>query len=83
MNEIAILDPTNDPAQYIKVNISIFKPEILLAKIAEKTANGHFVNTERSSLEDPNRKQELVNFYHYYGYEDLLKDYFPESNKKV
>lgn len=79
MNEISILDRTSDPQKYTKVNISMLKPEILLKKIAEKTFKGHFLSTDVSNLEDPNREQELINFYRMYGYDYLLKNYSPRS----
>lgn len=38
MNEILILDQTHRDQKYIKVNISMLRPEILLKKIAEKNS---------------------------------------------
>lgn len=81
MNEISLLDGTNNSQKWVKVNISMLKPEILLKKIAKKTFDGQFSATDSSSLEDPNREQELINFYHFYGYDYLLDDYFPRSKK--
>lgn len=82
MNEISVLDRTNDSQKYTKVNISMLKPEMLLKKIAEKTFSGHFAATDSSNIEDPYREQELINFYHFYGYDYLLEDYSRESKNR-
>ncbi|MCR8967733.1 hypothetical protein [Streptococcus zalophi] len=81
INEISLLDRTSDPHKYINVNISIFKPDILLKKIAEKTFSGHFSNMDLYNIEDPNREQELIDFYHLHGYDYLLKDYLIDFKK--
>ncbi|MBJ8349116.1 hypothetical protein [Streptococcus zalophi] len=81
INEISLLDWTSDPHKYINVNISIFKPDILLKKIAEKTFSGHFLKIDPYIMEDLNREQELIEFYHLNGYDYLLKDYVIDFKK--
>lgn len=72
MNEISLLDRTRDDQKYINVNISMLKPEILLRQIAQKTFDGSFPRVVDDHFEDPNREQELINFYELYGYGYLL-----------
>ena len=77
-NEIAILDQTKPDKEYIRVNIKIFKPEILLRKIAEMAFDGKFNNLDPASIEDQNREIETVHYLvnNQYGY--LVEDYIKE-----
>lgn len=78
-NEIEIWDETQADRKYIKVNIAMIKPEILLRKIAEMTFAGRFaVLTDPN---DPKREQELINFYQNNNYAYLIEDYLEERNE--
>lgn len=73
-NEIWILDKSRADDSYVKVNIAMLKPEILLQRIIEMTAAGKF--QQRNNLPgDPRRQTEIVNhlIQHHYGH--LVKDY--------
>lgn len=74
-NEIAILDKTNPDEGYIKVNIKIFKPEILLRKIADMTFEGKFRSQDQKYFQDPNREVETVNYLVNHNYKYLVEDY--------
>ena len=69
-NEILISDQTKEE-EYIKVNISIFKPIILLKKIADMTFEGKFIEDD---TKDATREYELVQFYKSYNYSFLIED---------
>lgn len=72
--EILIADKTK-PDDYVKVNISIFKPNILLRKMADKTFAGKFATPNApANSPDPNREYELINFLKAYNYRHLVKD---------
>ena len=73
-NEILIFDQTNEN-EYIKVNISIFKPIILLKKIADMTFEGKFIEDD---IIDATKEDELVQFYKSYNYSSLIEN---ESSK--
>ena len=57
----------------IRVNVSIFQPEILLGYIAKKTATGHFQMPNEVNPEDPNRIKELAYFLKSYGYTSIVE----------
>lgn len=78
-NEIAILDKTFSTEEYIKVNIKIFKPEILLRKIADMAFGGKFHTLDQA---DPHRKIETVNYLVDYNYGYLVEDYIQEIDNK-
>ena len=69
-NEILISVQTKEE-EYIKVNISIFKPIILLKKIADMTFEGKFIEDD---TKDATREYELVQFYESYNYSFLIED---------
>jgi len=73
-NEISILDKTREDQKYIKVNIAMVKPEILLRKIAEMTFNGRFPRQNHLESTDPMREQEINNFLNGYNYGYLMDD---------
>ena len=73
-NEILISDQTKEE-EYIKVNISIFKPIILLKKIADMTFEGKFIEDD---IIDATKEDELVQFYKSYNYSSLIEN---ESSK--
>jgi hypothetical protein len=75
-NEIEVLDETRADGKYIRVNIAIFKPEILLQKIVEMTFAGKFSYFEPGVLQgDPMRKDEIVNYLMDNNYSYLVDDY--------
>lgn len=76
-NEIALLDKTRSDREYIKVNIKIFKPEILLRKIADMAFAGKFC-VQGGHSQDPYRKVETVNYIANHGYTYLVEDYLQE-----
>ena len=53
-NEISIMDATQSDGKYIRVNIKIFKPEILLRNIADMAFESKFPTEDRK---DPYKKQ--------------------------
>lgn len=77
-NEIAVLDETRSDQEYIKVNIRIFKPEVLLRKIADMAFDGRFHNLDQTYIEDPYREVETIYYLvdNQYGY--LVGDYVKE-----
>lgn len=81
-NEIALLDKTNPDEAYIKVNLKIFKPEILLRKIADMAFAGKFHSLEQKYLDDPNREVETVNYLVNNNYGYLVEDYVQEIKNK-
>lgn len=73
-NEISILDETKEDRKYIRVNVSMVKPEILLAKIAEMTFDGKFIQHDQPiDPNDPTREHEIVRFLNTYHYGHLLE----------
>jgi len=81
LNEIKILDKTKPDREYIRVNIALFKPEILLRKIVEMAFAGKFKHSEQVDTEDPNREAETVYYLinNQYGY--LVDDYVKQIEK--
>ncbi len=75
LNEIQLLDQTKEDKKYIRVNISMLHPEILLRRIVEMTFAGKFQHEKLMDLEDPNREYELVQFLDSYNYSHLVEDY--------
>ncbi len=80
-NEIKILDETKRDQKYIRVNIKIFKPEILLRKIADRAVEEKFTNLSETSTIDPYRKNETVNYIVNQKYGYLLEDDMENSEK--
>lgn len=74
-NEIKILDKTKSDNKYIRVNIAMLKPEILLRKIAEMTFTGKFYSLDDEYLEDPTREYQITNFLIENNYGYLIEDY--------
>lgn len=72
-NEIEILDETQLEEQYIRVNISIFKPEILLRKIADMAMEGKF------NQESQFRQIETIDFLQHNNYGYLVEDYLEQK----
>lgn len=81
-NEIAILDKTKPDKKYIRVNIRLFKPEILLLEIADMAFDGKFNNLDQTHTEDQNREVETVYYLvdNQYGY--LVEDYVKKIENK-
>lgn len=77
-NEIRILDETNSDNKYIRVNIAMLKPEILLRNIAEMTFEGKFYSFEDEYFEDPTREYQITNFLIENNYGYLIEDYVEE-----
>ena len=73
-NEIEILTENKIDDKYIKINIAIFKPEILLTRIIEMTAKGQFTNLDQAIIDDPLRETELYHFLKDYNYDYLVED---------
>lgn len=74
-NEIRILDKTKADNKYIRVNIAMLKPEILLRKIAEMTFAGKFYRLDNEYFEDPTREYQITNFLIKNNYGYLIEDY--------
>lgn len=73
MNEIWVLDKSRSDRKYVKVNIAMLKPEILLQNILDLTEAGRF--EEPGNLdEDPQRKNEIINYLIQYNYQYLIED---------
>lgn len=77
-NEIRILDGTRENNKYIRVNIAILKPEILLRNILEQTEKGKFAIVSDFNQEDPLRKNEIINFLASNNYRYLVEDLIEE-----
>lgn len=71
-NEISIMDATQSEGKYIRVNIKIFKPEILLRNIADMAFEEKFSTEDRN---DPYKKAETIHYIANYGYGYLVEDY--------
>lgn len=82
-NELLLYDQTNPEEKFIPVNIAVFKPEILLRKMADMTFAGHFFGTTTGTgpTDDPYRKYELINFLIANNYGYLVEDYIEELEK--
>lgn len=74
-NEISVLDKTNIKNEYVRVNIVLFKPEILLRTLADMTFNGNFRRSLDGNLEDLYRKEEIVAYLYNNKYGYLIEDY--------
>lgn len=77
-NEIKVLDESRSDVEYVRVNIAIIKPEILLRTIVEMTFEGRFSRMDDTVLEDSNREREIVNYLVNNGYGYLAEDYIEE-----
>src|SRR5699024_28516 len=80
-NEIKILDKSMSDKDYIRVNIAMLKPEILLREIAEMTFEGKFYSADDDYFDDPTKKYEIVNFLTNNNYEYLVEDYVDQIEK--
>jgi hypothetical protein len=72
-NEIQILDETNKDRKYIKVNVAMLKPEILLQKLLEMTYEGKFMTPNPVDPNDSKREDELAVFLNQYNYGYLVE----------
>lgn len=77
-NEIRVLDETNSDNEYIRVNIAMLKPEILLRKISEMTFEGKFHSFDDEYFEDPTREYQITNYLIQNNYGYLIEDYVEE-----
>lgn len=73
-NEMKVLDESRSDMEYVRVNIAIIKPEILLRTIAEMTFEGMFPRMDDLEPEDPNREYEMVNYLVDNGYGYLVEE---------
>lgn len=78
-NEISVLDASRADGKYIRVNIKIFKPEILLRNIADMAFESKFPTEDRN---DPYKKAETIHYIANYGYGYLVEDYLKEIKDK-
>src|SRR5699024_10915418 len=60
LNEIKILDRTKEDGKYTRVNFRLFKPNILLRKIADLAFEGRFRGSDQADSTDPERKAETI-----------------------
>ena len=74
-NEIAILDKSKADEKYVKINIKLFKPEILLRKIADRTFDGKMYSLNKDYLEGASKEKEIVRYLVNNNYGYLIKDY--------
>lgn len=74
-NEISVLDKNQTDGKFVRINMVLFKPEILLRKIADMTFDGKFKREKETFVEDPNRELEIVNYLTNMKYGYLIKDY--------
>ena len=79
-NEIKISDETQPDKKFIRVNIAMIKPNILMRKIADMTFAGKFEASGGIDHSDPKRQHEILNFLVQNGYGHLLKDYVKQLN---
>lgn len=78
LNEIAILDKSRTDEKYVKINIKLFKPEILLRKIADRTFEGKLYSSDKDYLEGASKETEIVCYLVNNNYGYLIKDYIEE-----
>lgn len=71
-NEISVLDASRIDGKYIRVNIRMFKPEILLRKITDMAFDEKF---KGPNADDPYKKAETVYYIANNGYGYLMEDY--------
>lgn len=81
-NEIKILDKTKPDENFIRVNIAMIKPNILLRKIADMTFEGRFEYPGPIDSPDPKRQYEIVNYLAHNNYGHLVEDYAEQLNIK-
>ena len=74
-NEIEVYDKTKTDSKFIRVNVSIFQPVILLENIAKMTSAGRFPMESAMAPGDPNRVKELAHFLQSYGYVSVVESY--------
>lgn len=74
-NEISVLDKNQADEKFVRVNMVLFKPEILLRKIADMTFHGKFKRQKDTFFKDPNRELEIVNYMVNMKYAYLIEDY--------
>lgn len=79
-NEIKISDETQPDKKFIRVNIAMIKPNILMRKIADMTFSGKFEASGGIDHSDPKRQHEILNFLIQNGYGHLVKDYVKQLN---
>ena|SRR5699024_4225409 len=80
-NEIAVFDETKANEDYIKVNIKMFKPEILLRKIADMAMDGKFNHLDSANSVDQAREIERLNYLIVNNYGYLVEDYIATIKK--
>ncbi len=74
LNEIQLLDKTREEGDYVRVNVSIFHPEILLKQLVEMTFEGKFHNVGYFHQDqDPHREAELLSFLEQHDYGHLME----------
>ena len=78
-NEIKVLDESRSDVEYVRVNIVILKPEILLRTIGEMTFESKFPRTNEMESGDPYREQEIMSYLIHNGYEYLTEDFYVEN----
>lgn len=79
-NEIKIADKTKPEESFVKVNIAVIKPTILLRKIADMTFAGKFEAIGDMNHPDPKREYEIVDFLIQNNYGHLIEDYAEQLN---
>ncbi len=77
-NEIIIIDKTKPERERIRVNLKIFKPEILLRKIADMAFEEKFTDPIQTDPSDPHRKIETIRYIVSYHYGYLVEDYIEQ-----
>lgn len=78
-NEISVLDASRTDGKYIRVNIKMFKPEILLRKITDMAFDEKF---KGPNADDPYKKAETVYYIANNGYGYLVDDYLERIENK-
>ena len=78
-NEIRILDGSKKDGKFTRVNVKLFKPEILLRTIADMTFDGKFYSTDKKYSQDPSREMQIVHYLINIRYDYLIKDYIKEK----
>lgn len=79
-NEIRIMDETKPEQKWIRVNVAMIKPNILLRKIADMTFAGKYEVAGDINHPDPKREYEIINFLKQYHYDHLVEDYANKLN---
>ena len=82
-NEMSVLDINQADEKFVRVNMKLFNPEILLREIADMTFSGKFKREKQSFVDDPYRELEIVNYLINMKYGYLIEDYIKKVDSNI